>query len=436
MSSVDRLSKIAARADLASQVLTLEVHRHYLKALPFDACIRAGNLAARLQRMHPLDAASHALELSRAYKDELDAQLRFSTDGPALLSSSLKKFPRLQCFVHCSPSSRTKEGDCLLDEDSDLLRRTGIRTLDGGTQYLLMTSALQKCRGLKPVSIDLPSFYWWEFYNCMEIPHAKELFERVTRFKLTFEVKSFDRAPCPLTRGNSHWKKGLARYLDQVAGYLPAAEQLWLGFDELPVEAGHQRTHPVRGYALTRMTSLLLHSSSNHETSLPRLNSLTLENTAVRLNVLCDFIAQHSQPLRSLSIINIRLIGAAGTPSSPNGGILALAIKLILFLNKETHLDRFSMQGTFLDSDGARLLCSPKGKDSILHEVEEYVCHRRGDFPFHRPEMFLQALDVHWRSATVAGNKITIPGPRNCRVEITLGSDDSWYFEAPDSLHP
>ncbi|KIW92653.1 uncharacterized protein Z519_06500 [Cladophialophora bantiana CBS 173.52] len=417
MSSVDRLSKIAERVDLASQVRTLEVHRHYLKALPFDECIRVGHLAGRLRSMHPLDAALYALKLSRAYKDELDAQLRFSTDGPALLSSSLKKFPRLECFVHRSPPSRTEEGDCLLDEDSDLLRRTGIRTLDGGTQYLLMNSALQKCRGLKPVSIDLPSFYWWEFYNCMEIPHAKELFER-----------------CPLTPGNSHWKKGLAKYLAQLAGYLPAAEHLWLGFDELP--AGHQRTHVVRGYALTRMTSLLLRSPVTPETFLPRLNSLTLENTAVRLNVLCDFIAQHSKPLRSLSIINIRLSGAGGTPSSPSGGILALVMKLILFLNKETQLDRFSMQGAFLASDGSRLLCSPKGKDSILHEVEEYVCHRRGDFPFHNPEMFLQALDTCWRSATVAGNKVTIPGPHNCRLEITLGSDDSWYIEAPDSLHP
>ncbi|OQU96877.1 hypothetical protein CLAIMM_02898 [Cladophialophora immunda] len=427
MNSVHRLSKVAARPDLASQVHTLQVHRHYLKAVSFDECIRTGHLAARLQRLPPLDAASHALELSRAYRDELDAQLRFPNEGPPMLSSSLKKFPRLQCFVHRGTLTRTKEGDYLLDGDSDLLRRTGIRTLDGGNHYLLMNSVLQKCRGMKPASIDLSSFYWWEFYNCMEIPHAKALLERVTSFKLTFEVKSFDRPPCPLKPTSAHWRKGLTKYLESLAGYLPAAEQLWLGFDELPV--GHQRTHFVRRYALTRMTSLLLRSP-NPETPLCRLISLTLENITAHLKDVCNFIAQHSQTLRSLTIINLRL-SEAGTPS---GGILASVMKLVSFLNKETQLDNFSLQGTVLDPDGARLMCCPKGKDSILHDVEEYVCHR-SNFPFHSPEILLRALDTSWPSATITGNKVTIPGPRNSRVEIILGGDESWYVEVPDSPH-
>ncbi|OAP64635.1 hypothetical protein AYL99_00607 [Fonsecaea erecta] len=428
LNSVKRLSKVAARPNLASQVHTLHIYRHYLKLVSFDECIRTGHLAEHLRRLHPLDAASHALELLEAYKGEVEAQLHFAVQGPPLLSDSLKKFPHLQCFVHCGMTNPTENGDYLLDEDSDLLRRTGIRTLEGRTHYLMMHSTLQKCRGLKPVSIDLSSFYWWEFYNCMEIPHAKALFERVIHFKLTFEVKSFDRGSCPLKPTNAHWRKGLTKYLGQLAEYLPAAEHVWLGFDELVV--GQQRRQSVRSYALTKMTSLLLRPPAP-ENAWSRLNSLTLENIAVEVKDLSNFIARHSELLRSLTIINIHL----RETDRISGGILSSMMKLISFLNRETRLDHFALIGTFLGPDGDTLTCCPKGKGSILHDLNEYVCHR-GEFPFCSPKIFLQDVDTYWPSATVAGNKVTIPGPRHCRVEIILGSDDSWHIEGPERPAP
>ncbi|OAG41944.1 hypothetical protein AYO21_03947 [Fonsecaea monophora] len=432
MNSVDRLSKVAARPDLASQVRTLEIHRHYLKNVPFDEYLRTGHLSERLQRLPPLDAASLAVVLSQAYEDELDAQGRFLDEAPPLVVNALKKFPRLQCFVHGGRLARTEEGDFLLDEHSDLLRRTGVRTLSGGTHFLLMHSVLLKCRGLKPLSIGFSSVYWWEFWNCMEIRHARALFETVTRFELTFEIKSLDRQPCPLKPTSAHWRRGLTRYLKELGTYLPATEHLWLGFDELLIEP--RGSQSVRRYAWTTISSLLLRCPCPEVPNLPSLTTLTLENTAVRLDELCNFITRHSQPLRSLTIINMRLSNT-GT-SSP--GILAVVLKLISFLNKETQLDHFSMQGTFLDSDDeTRLLCCPKsGTGSILHELEEYVCHR-GAFPFHNSEILLQALDTYWprsgraEEETVASDKeLPRPSLRDCTVEVTLQSDDSWYVDA------
>ncbi|KIX99493.1 uncharacterized protein Z520_05069 [Fonsecaea multimorphosa CBS 102226] len=421
MNSVARLSNVAERPDLASQVRTLRIHRHYLKAVSFDEYIRSDHLAESLQQLPPLDAASHALELSRAFKDELDAQLRFKTEGPPLLSQALKKFPRLQCFVHCGTTTQTVEGDYLLDKDSDLVRRTGVRILDGEKHYLLMNSTLQKCRGLKPASVDWSSFYWWEFHTCMGIPHAKALLERVTHFKLTFEVKSFAREPCPLKPTSGHWRQNLTNALARLVEYLSAVGHLWLGFDEMdvgyPLVDGPQY---IRSHAVRRMTSLLL-NAPNPAAPLPRLTSLTLENTAVRLGELCGFIVRHSGQLRSLTIVNMRLHEAGMAIR----GVLATVMKLISFLHTETQLDQFVLQGTFQGLH-AQLLCCPQGKGSILHDLQEYVCHR-GEFPF-------CSIETSWECATPVADNVTIPDPRNCRANITIGSDASWYFEASDAL--
>ncbi|KIW68409.1 hypothetical protein PV04_04358 [Phialophora macrospora] len=234
MNSVDRLCKLSAHDTLANMVRTIEVHTHYLVEAPFSQLVRSDSLAQRLQSLAPLDAAVQALELSDAYNGEIQSQATFLTQGPSLLGTVLKKFPRLRHFIHVRPSARTTTGSYLLDSGSDLVKRTGVSMLDGTKQYLLMHSVLQKCRHLRPMSMELTSLYWWEFYNISRIPHLIDLLSGVTRFKLTLQVESFDRPRCRLRAASKYWANGLTNHLDQLPRRLLAVEDLWLGFDGVP----------------------------------------------------------------------------------------------------------------------------------------------------------------------------------------------------------
>ena len=192
-SSVDRLIMISLDPTLAGLVQKIEVHTHYLIDFPFEQMLDDGPLAQRLQGLQPLRAASEALRLLSAYKSELSCQTAFLTQGPTQLQQVLKRFTQLRHFAHVRPSAQTAVGSYRLDHDSDLGERTGVYLLDDEKQYPLMNSVLQKIGHLRPVSLDLTSLYWWEFYNISEIPHLGDLLSRVTTFKLTFHVASFTR---------------------------------------------------------------------------------------------------------------------------------------------------------------------------------------------------------------------------------------------------
>ncbi|OCT52402.1 hypothetical protein CLCR_10061 [Cladophialophora carrionii] len=423
MNSVDRLCNISCDGTLASLVHTIEVHTHYLIEAPFSRFVRSGPLAQRLQSLAPLDAAVEALELSGAYNAEIHSQATFANEGPPLLWIALKKFPQLRHFIHVRPLARTTTGSYVLDDDSDLMKRTGVCMLDGTKQFPLMNSVLQKCRHLRPRSIDLASLYWWEFYNISHIPHLKELLSGVTRFKLTLQVESFDRPRCRLRAKSNYWANGLTKYLTQLPRHLLVVENLWLGFDRMP--SMNRIVEPVCAYALRRMTTLFLRS-----TKLGMLYSnlkiLTLENMATTVKELSEFILTHAGTLKSLTLADLYLRGIA---ASPNAGILCSIIKLTMFLNQSLKLSSMAFRGTFRDHLGVSLVCSAQGPGSILHRVQEHICHR-GEFPLKEHKVKEDKTADNQSFAHLDGNSFTTAEPgSNVTMGLTVDVDQSWYLE-------
>ncbi|EXJ60710.1 hypothetical protein A1O7_04863 [Cladophialophora yegresii CBS 114405] len=423
MNSVDRLCKLSVDGTLASLVRTIEVHTHYLVEAPFSQFVRSGPLARRLEALAPLDAALEALELSSAYNAELHSQASFSAEGPPLLWIVLKRFHQLRDFIHVRPSARTTTGSYLLDDDSDLLKRTGVCMVDETKQFPLMNSVLQKIRHLRPMSIDLASLYWWEFYNISYIPHLKELLSGVTRFKLTLQVESFDRPRCRLRATSHYWANGLTKYLQQLPRHLLAVENLWLGFDRMP--SMNRDVEPVCAYALRRMTALFLRSP-RPGVVYSNLRILTLENMATTAKELSEFIFLHADTLRSLTLANLYLKGTLG---DANAGVLASIIRITMFLNQSLKLSSMAFRGTFRDHLGISLVCNAKGPGSILQRVQEHICHR-ADSPLkaHKVKRHEAAedqgparLDGYWCRTTKPGSNVM-----RC---LTIDMDESWYLE-------
>jgi hypothetical protein len=432
MNSVDRLCKLSVHDTLANLVRTIEIHSHYLVEAPFSQLIRSGPLAQRLQSLAPLDAAIEALELSGAYNGEIDSQATFLTQGPPLVGIALKKFPRLRHFIYVRPSARTTTGSYLLDSDSDLLKRTGVSMLDGTKQYLLMHSVLQKCRHLRPISIDLTSLYWWEFYNISHIPHLNDLLSRVTRFKLTLQVETFDRPRCRLRAASKYWANGLIEYLGQLPRHLLAVENLWLGFDSMP--SMDRTVDPVRAYALRKMTALFLRSLKPGA-SYANLRILTLENMATTIMELSGFFLTHASSLKSLTLANMYL--KRSRARSVDAGILRSMIRIIMFLNQSLNLSSMAMHGTFRDHTGVSLVCSAQGPGTILHHVEEYICHRE-DFPLRTAHNVKQHEETEDQgSPRLDGHSFIAAEPENnITIDQAIDMDESWYLEvSPTNGH-
>ena len=343
MNSMDRLEKISLQPALANSVRVIVVQTHYLVSKPFDSFVDfPGPLAFRLRRLEPLDAVKTAFELSREYAREQAAEGLFFSSGPSLLSTALKRLPLLRHLVHIRPECRTATGDYLLDADTDLWWRTGVSMLDRHRQYPLMHSVLQKCRHLKPISLNFTSLYWWEFYNISQIPHLREMFSKVKTFKFSFQVDTFDRPTCRLNQRNAHWDNGLTRYIKNLPSYLPEVESLWLGFDS--TNFAGVSFHPVCNYAVTRMSALFLQTRTL-ETPFPKLTTLTLENMVTNPREVCRFLLHHDETLKHLTICNMRLDD--DPYSNENAGISSQMILLIKLLHHNLHLDKVSLQGFF-----------------------------------------------------------------------------------------
>ena len=429
VNSIARLFNISLQPALANLVRVIEVQTHYLVDMPFHFFTGFNPLAQHLQRLQPLDAAIEALSLSRAYQLERAAEVKFPTDGPAMLSAALKKLTRLQHFVHTRPSSRVSLGNYLLDHDSDLVRRTGVAMLDCGNQHPLMNSVLQKSRHVRPLSLDFTSLYWWEFYNISAIPHLKELFTTVTDFKLTFQVESFDRPRCRLNQTNSHWRNGLTRYIEQLSSLLPVVENLWLGFDNLPAQGKSVQSPCI--FAQQRMSALFFRLKEP-SSLYAKLKSLTLENMSTNRKELCEFILPHASTLKSLAITNMCLDGSQ-TPG-PNGGVMCSMIRTTTFLHQNLNLDTMSYLGTFRDHHGRSLMCSPKGEQSLLHRIQEYICHRK-PLPFKARTAKKSAEGQIDGDTMATGDVITMRRPVNgLNVDLKVESDESWCVRGASSV--
>ncbi len=369
MSSVDRLIMISLEPTLAKLVRKIEIHTAYLIDAPFEQFLTFGPLAQRLQRLHPLEAAAETLRLFHAYKAELKSQEKFSSQGPQTLKPILKRFTQLLHFVHVRPSARNEAGSYVLDGTSALVERTGVCLLHGENQYPLMNSVLQKVEMFRPVSIDFSSLYWWEFQNIGYIPHLPDLLSKVTTFKITFQVESFDRPLNRLNAKSRYWVRGVPNHLLRLPSYLPRVEDLTLGFDCLPSTT--ESNDAVRAYALTRMTGLFL-QPANSGPSYPKLKNLSLENIATTVEDLEAFLLPHVSTLKSLTLRNMHIDGKH--KESDDEGILDSMLAIAGLLWSHFELGSMSYRGRFEDHVGESLQCD--GTGGIMHDIGEFICHR------------------------------------------------------------
>ena len=107
------------------------------------------------------------------------------------------------------------------------------------------------------------------------------------------------------------------------------------------------------------------------------ITQLTLENFTIGLNPFTGFVQRHSTSLKSLSLENLELFDT----DDPTSQIFVSMPKLLQAIHGEASLDHLHLQGTFTSITGTRLQCGLPEQGSLLHAVEEYVCHRCEAFP-------------------------------------------------------
>ncbi|KAJ9617219.1 hypothetical protein H2200_000940 [Cladophialophora chaetospira] len=428
-SSVTRLSKIAHVPLLASCVQALEFHKYAMKHVAFEDAIQHGRLADRIRSLAPIDAALLVLRLSAEHKNELCAQHEFEhkAKGITELERLIPKFPRLDSMTVSENYELDGGGFSahkLVGKTSDLFLRTGMSIMDPYDWTLHFFNLMS--RDCKPKRLRFSSVNFWTI-DAVIRSFRMGFLDKVIHFKLTLELFSL------VFHINGNTKsslESLKRFMCSLGGSLPAVEELWLGFDKLPIFPTVNTGTPIIPHLMPFDTAHLGVSDNLSSQTFNNLKTVTLDNLYIQTGSLLAFVDRHTQTLKSLTLRNVALgpmyHGWPGITRSKN--IMPLVIQVIMRLRDKLHLESFTLEGDLHDTLGNVLKVCKRGRGSLLYEVEQYVCHR-GEFPF----VFLAPYLSHIKQGMIRYDNDKAAWCRNIRgavLHITTETDESWMFPA------